>query len=174
MPLSGKFTGFSLIEVVIATGIFAVAVTVTVALLPSLARQSTDSADTLAAQRLPDNLCVELQRLAVGNFNGLAATVPVMAAPLANGFDFVATRDGSRLHSATYLPPVGRTLIPQEDQYFAVEVWRFVQAPLSYDSATAVLPLYVRVSWPYRNPGNATPTALADRNQLTFTIAINR
>ena len=174
MSSSDKFAGFSLIEVVIAAGIFAVAVTVTVALLPSLARQSTDSADTLAAQRLPDNLRVELQRLAAGNFTGLAATVPVMAAPLANGFDFVATRDGSRLHSATYLPPVGSALIPQEDQYFAVEVWRFAQAPLSYDSAAAILPLYVRVSWPYRNPGNAIPTALVDRSRLTFTITINR
>ena len=38
MTAPGKRAGFSLIEVVIAAGIFAVAVTVTLALLPSLTR----------------------------------------------------------------------------------------------------------------------------------------
>ena len=54
MSSSDKFAGFSLIEVVIAAGIFTVAVTVTLALLPSLARQSIDNTDALAAQRLPE------------------------------------------------------------------------------------------------------------------------
>ena len=125
-------------------------------------------------QSLPDSLRLELQRLASGNFNGLAAAAPVMAAPLANGLDFAATRDGSRLQSLTYLPPVASAQVAASAQYFYVEVWRFSQAPLSYDATAAVLPLYVRVSWPYRNPGSATPTALADRSQLTFTIALNR
>lgn len=170
----GRRAGFSLIEVVIAAGIFAVAVTATLALLPALTRQATDSADALTAQRLPDSLRIELQRLAAENFDGLAVVVPVMAAPLASGLDFAATRDGSRLNSLTYLPPGASAQIAAADQYFQVEVWRFSQSPLSYDATAAVLPLYVRVSWPYRNPGSATPTAPADRSQLTFTVALSR
>jgi prepilin-type N-terminal cleavage/methylation domain-containing protein len=174
MPAPDKRAGFSLIEVVIAAGIFAVAVTVILALLPSLTRQTADSADTLSAQRLPDNLRVEVQRLATGNFNGLAGAVPVMTVPLISGLAFVASRDGARLHSTVYLPPAANAVIPADDQYFAVEVWRFNEGTLAYDSTVPVLPLYVRVSWPYRNPGSGMPTALADRSQLTFTVAINR
>ncbi|MDI1337800.1 MAG: prepilin-type N-terminal cleavage/methylation domain-containing protein [Lacunisphaera sp.] len=174
MPAPGKCAGFSLLEVVIAVGIFAVAVTVTLALLPSLTRQAADGADGLSAQCLPDSLRIELQRLASGNFNGLATAAPVMTAPLTNGLDFVATRDGSRLHSSTYLAPAASALIPADEQYFAIEVWRFNQGTLGYDANAAILPLYVRVSWPYRNPGSGTPAALADRSQLTFAVAINR
>ncbi len=174
MPAPDKRPGFSLIEVVVAVGIFATAVAVILALLPALARQAGDSADTLTAQRLPDGLRVELQRLAAGNFDGLASAVPVMAAPLDNGLELVANRTGSVLHSAKYLPPNPSLRIAPGDQYFLIEVWRFVRPPLSYDSAAAVLPLYVRVSWPYRNPCGTAASALADRSQLTFTIALAR
>ena len=174
MVATDQRAGFSLIEVVLATGIFAIAVTVTLALLPSLTRQAADSADALAAQRLPDNLRIELQRLATGNFPGLAGAVPIMGAPLDNGLGFVATRDVSRLHSLTYLPPAASATIPAADQYFAIEVWRFGPGTLASDGSAAVLPLYARVSWPCRTPGSAAPTALADRSQLTFTIALDR
>lgn len=174
MPTSGQRAGFTLLEAVIAAGIFAVAVTATLGLLPSLIRQTTDSADALTAQRLPDNLQVELQRLAAGNFDGLAATVPVMTAPLTGGLAFVADRYGARLHAVTYQPPVAGALIPSDDQYFFIEVWRFSQAPLSYDRTAAVLPLYARVSWPYHTPGGLAPTDAAARGELTFTVSLNR
>lgn len=166
--------GFSLIEVVIAVGIFALAVATMLALLPSLTRQTSDTADTLVAQRLPDNLRVELQRLARGNFDALATAIPIMSAPLDNGLRCVASRDGARLHSVTYLPPAAGAQIPEGEQYFAVEVWRFNQQPLAYDATAAILPVYVRVSGPYRNSGSVTPTVLEDRSQFTFTAAINR
>ena len=168
-------SGFSLIEVVIAVGVFAIAVTVMLAMLPALIRQSTDSADALAAQRLPDSLRVELQRIAtVAGFNTLAGDAPVMGAPLLNGLEFVATRDASRAHSLTSHPPTATALIPSGEQYFLVEVWRFNQAPLTFDPSATVLALYVRVSWPYRNPGTGLPTALVARSQFTFNTSINR
>jgi len=169
-----KRAGFSLIEVVLAAGIFAVAVTVMLALLPALTRQSAESADALVAQGLPDSLRVELRRLAANDFNGLANTIPVMGTPLENGLLFVASRDGSRLHSASYLSPATSGLIPQEQRYFAIEVWRFNQGSLQFDGTGSVLAVHVRVSWPYHNPGVTISTPLPDRGQFTFTIAINR
>ena len=174
MSSPAKQTGFSLIEVVIAAGIFAVAVTVMLALLPALTRQSAESADALVAQGLPDRLRVELRRLAANDFNSLASTIPVMGTPLENGLLFVASREGGRLHSANYLPPATSQLLPQEQRYFAIEAWRFSQGALQFDGTASVLVVYARVSWPYRNPGSDTPTALSDRNQFTFTVAINR
>jgi hypothetical protein len=169
-----RSSAFSLIEVVIAVGIFAVAVVTLLALLPSLTRQSTESADALTAQQLPDNLRIELQRLAGADFDALAAAIPVMTSPLDRGLLLVASRDGARLHAVDYRPPDASAQLARDAQYFAIEVWRFKSAPLAYDAGGAVLPLYARVSGPYRIPGAAAPTTLADRSRFTFTLAINR
>lgn len=167
--------GFSLVEVVIAVGVFVGAIVVVLALLPSLTSQSAASADALVAQRLPDALRVEMQRLAAaGGFDALASTVPVMRTPLDGGLAFVASRDAARLHSLSYLAPAASDTLLLREQYFLVEIWRFPAAPLAYDGTGAVLPVYVRVSWPYRVADSGSPVALENRRSLTFTCAINR
>ena len=166
---------FSLIEVIIAVAVFAVAVVVILSLLPSLSRSAADSADALVAQSLPDSLRVELMRLAnSGGFDALADRLPEMSAPLVDGLDFVAARDAGRVHSVDYLPPPAAGQVPEAARYFRVEAWRFNQPPLRYDPASALLAVYVRVSWPYQNPGAATATPLSARSQLTFTVSLNR
>lgn len=172
MTASDKQRAFSLVEVVIAVGVFATAVAVTLSILPAMTRQMATAGDMLTAERIAGNLQVELQRLAANGFDGLAARAPVMAAPLAAGLEFVATRDGLPVQSTQLLPPAD--LIAAADQYFQIEVWRFNAPPLAYVATGAVLPLYVRVSWPYQNPGAPAPTVLASRSQLTFTVSINR
>lgn len=164
-----KHRGFSLVEVVIAVGIFTASVVVALSLLPSLLEQSSDSTDRLVAQRLTDAMRIELDRqaLAIG-FDSLATTIPVMSAPLENGWPLVVTADGLRIE------PADSGGIANDDRYFLVELWRFPQPPLSYDPASAVLPLYVRISWPYRLPGFATATGAGDRKQLTATLALDR
>jgi hypothetical protein len=170
-----SYRAFSLIEVIIAVGVFAVAVVVILALLPPLSRQAADSADAMVAQSLPDSVRVELGRLAAGGgFDALANRLPVMAAPLADGLTMVAPREARCLYSPDYLPPPAVGQLPQAEQYFSVEVWRFNQLPLRFDPAAAVLAVYVRVSWPYQNPGAAGATPLSARSQLTFTVSLNR
>jgi hypothetical protein len=164
---------FSLIEVIIAVGIFAGAVAVIIGLMAALSRQAADSLDSLAAQRLPEAIKVELDRLAASGFDSLAGQVPSMSVPLANGFELVAARDAAEVESLGYLPPsTGR--LPIDAHYYLVECWRFPAEPLRYDAQKAFLALHVRVSWPYRLPGTAVPVPLADRSQLTFTVSLNR
>ncbi len=172
MGAPSKQRAFSLVEVVIAVGVFAVAVATTLGLLPAMTRQMANDGDVLVAQRIAGNLHAELQRLAASGFDALANQAPVMAAPLANGLEFVAARGGLPLHSVNYLPPT--EIMALGDQYFLIEVWQFNQAPLAFVGTASVLPLYARVSWPYRNPGSASPAPLADRAQIAFTVAINR
>lgn len=161
--------GFSLVEVVLAVGIFTVSIVVVLSLLPSLVGQSADSADRLIAQRLSDAIRIELDRHAVAvGFDALATMIPVMSAPLENGWPLVVSANGLRIE------PAGSGGIADEDQYFLVEIWRFPQAPLSYDPASAVLPLYARISWPYRLRGFATTTLIGDRQQLMQTLALDR
>lgn len=168
-----RITAFSLVEVIIAAGLFAASVTVVLALLPSLARQSAASVDSLAAQRLPDALKIELQRLSATGFDALAGQVPVMSGPLTDGLAFVADREAMRLHSLAYLPPVTGQL-PEAGQYFLVECWRFPDEPLRFDGSKAFLALAVRVSWPHRLPGVAAPLPAESRTELVFTLALNR
>lgn len=167
--------GFSLVEVVIAVGVFAAGITVVLALLPSLTNQSAASTEALVAQRLPDAVRMEMQRLAAAaGFDALAANVPVMSAPLDNGLAFVAGRDGARLHALNYLAPAASEALLLREQYFLVEIWRFPSPPLAYDAGGAVLPVYVRVSWPYRVADDGSPVVVENRSSLGFTCAINR
>lgn len=164
---------FSLIEVVVAVGVFAGAVAVIIGLMGALARQSADSLDHLAAQRLPAAVRVELQRLAAAGFDSLAGRIPLMAAPLGEGLALAASRETAGVESLAYLPPpTGR--LAADEQYFLVECWRFQAEPLRSDPGKAFLALHVRISWPYRLPAIAGPVPLADRRQLTFTVSLNR
>lgn len=169
-PLS---SGFSLVEVIIAAGIFAASVTVVLALLPSLARQGAASVDSLAAQRLTDALKVELARQGAAGFDALAGQVPVMSGPLAGGLAFVADREATRLHSLVWLPPPAEQLAEAE-QYFLVECWRFPDEPLRFEPTKGFMALMVRVSWPHRLPGAGAPVAIEARQEFLFTTAINR
>jgi len=166
---------FSLVEVVIAVGIFALAVSVILALLPGLGRQAVVSGDMLTAQRLPDALRLELARAAqAGDFDGLANAAAPMVAPLPATLQLVASRDATRVQTLNYQTPAAGDLLPESEQYFLAEVWRFTEPPLAFDPAGAGLALQVRVSWPYHTPGAAGPTPAAERDQLSFSLALRR
>jgi hypothetical protein len=165
--------GFSLLEVVIASGIFAGTVVVIIALMAMLSRQATQTTESLAARCLPDAVKVELDRLARAGMDGLAGQIPVMAIPLGDGLKFAAAKDVAEVQSLAYLPPATGRLLSDE-QYYLIECWRFPEEPLRYDASKAFLPLLVRVSWPFRLPGLAAPVAPTDRSQITFVVSINR
>lgn len=173
MKPSRQLRSFSLIEVIVAVGIFGGAVAVTIGLIAALSRQAADAMDGLAAHRLPDALKVELERLAAPGFDDLAGRIPPLAVPLDNGLAFAASRDAAEVQSLAYLPPsAGR--IPADAQYYLVECWRFTTEPLGYNAQKAFLALHVRVSWPHRLTGTAEPVPLKDRSQFTFTASLNR
>jgi len=86
----------------------------------------------------------------------------------------VGARDASRIHALSYQPPPAVDLIEGDSQYFLIEAWSFADALLAYEAGGAGLALHVRVSWPYRLPGALAPTPLADRDQISFNLAINR
>lgn len=154
---------FSLLEVVVATGILAV---ILVALLGSFGpavRSAGAVADAQVAARLAGNIQIELERLQAGlGLDGLAAAVP--PAGSATSLQLVATRDGQRLLRADGpAPAADRALndpalpgIAWRDRYFLNEVTRQVDLP--YVPGAGFLAVSVRVTWPYRLPvGPPTP-----------------
>lgn len=168
-------TGFSLFEVVIAVGIFALAISVMIGLLPSLTRQSATAIETQNALRLPDAVRSELERVAIaGGFDALAARVSTLASPVPDTLELIAIHDASAVQSLDYQPPPAEEQIGIDDRYFLIEAWKFPDAPLAFESAGASLALHVRVSWPYHLPNSAVTTLLANREQLTFNLALRR
>ena len=160
MKQFGRKRAFSLIEVVIAVGIFAVAVATILAMLPSTTKQAAGSRDIQTAARLPDAVRVELQRLAPN----MAAFASFAASPR----NLVATRDGTAVR-------VLDADITRE-QYFLIEVAPFTDAALRYDAAKPILVLRIRVSWPYQPMGpNGTllpATEASNRDQFSFNISL--
>jgi hypothetical protein len=163
---------FSIIEVVIATGIFAVSITVILALLPASVRQLADSHDAANASRLGDAIRLETQHLATQNgFDALAGSIPVMDSSFDTGLLLAASRDSADVRPVDFVEPVLR------DQYFLIELRRFPAGQLAYDSSAACLALSVRVSWPYRvltPTGLSAPTEATHRQQLFVTVVIQR
>ncbi len=160
---------FSLIEVIIAVALFVGTVTVILALLPGLARQTTYTTDRLAAQRLPDAVRVELTRAArAGGLDALAARMPVMGDFSSREFMLAASRTGAGVQAVDD-PSVGAGLIPVSERYFQVDCRRFSDGALRYESGQSVLALYVNVSWPYQ--ANAAP-AEASRH-FGFVLSLN-
>jgi len=170
-----RVTGFTLIEVVIAVGIIAVAVSVMLGLLPAVTRGSVRSSDTLNALRLPDGLRIELKRMATtGGFAALAAQTKPLADPLSDTCVLVATRDAYRVCALDYQPPAPADQIEDDARYFLIEVWRFDSAPLAFTAGDAVLPMHVRVSWPYRIAGSSAITPASARDHVEFNLALNQ
>jgi type II secretory pathway pseudopilin PulG len=161
---------FSLLEVLLAVALFAGTVTVILALLPGMARQTVDTTDRLAAQRLPDAVRVELMRVATrSGWEALAARIPVMDAASASGFTLVATRDGTRVQVRDEQPPAD-CAIPEHERFFLIEYRRFSEGPLRYEAGQRALPLYIEVSWPYRG---SSPAARITAAQFRFVVSLN-
>lgn len=172
MSARNRGRGFSLMEVVLAVGLFAIAVTALLALLPTFVRQGTANLDRLAAARLADAFKVELSRVAASGFDGLAGRVPVLTAPPGDGLAFVATRGDARVQERAANPASGTPRAAGEP-YFLVECWRFPDGPLRYDATKACLPLLVRISWP-GSTADANGSAATGRGEITFVVSLRR
>ena len=163
-----RLFAFSLVEVVIAVAIFAGAVTVLLGLLASTLRDSADAADAQTALRLPGAVEVALREItAREGLSALASRIPVMDASADRGFLLVATREGEFVRLA------GGTQARSE--YFLIDVRRFGAGPLAFTAERTVLPLQVRVSWPYRvltPDGLAAPVAFDARQHVTFNLGL--
>lgn len=157
---------------VIAVAIFAGAVTVLLALLASTLRDSSDAADVQTALRLPGAVEVALRETAAREgLPALAARIPLMDASADRGYLLVATREGEFVR----LAGAASGGAPLRGEYYLIDVRRFAAGPLAFDAARTVLPLHMRVSWPYRvlvPEGLADPVPSEQRRYVTFNLGL--
>jgi hypothetical protein len=158
---------FSLVEVVAAIGILAVALIAVLGLIVATVRSCGEIADADAVARLGENIPGELERLQASL--GLAGMTDLIApGDLGRPLCLVATRSGQRVRCADgAYPAADRALndpllpgIANRDRYFLIEVR---QSPgLETAPASGFLAVSARITWPYQLPmGPPTPGATA-------------
>lgn len=156
--------GFSLMEVVIATGVFALAIVAVIGLVGVPSRATREVFDSTVAARLAEGVNQELARLAaaVGFPKLVEDTTP------SKELFVYATADGSRLveSSLADLADVG---VPSVERYFLLEIMQ-LSAPAPTD---ACLPLQIRVQWPYMLP-DGREAGETQRSSFSFNTAILR
>jgi len=168
--------GFTLIEVVVAIGIFAVTVAAVLALLGLVARLPDEISDHDRAVRLADSIRAELVRLCdrtsvsetESRLDVFAGLIP--PAGSASPLHLVASTDGTRVvrESEADVPATGIVL---RDRYFLIEVCQ-QPPPLNYTAGAGFLAVTLTVKWPYQVPLGPGPTdaAAADMRQASAVV----
>lgn len=166
--------GFSLVEVVVATGIFAIAIVAVIGLVAAVTKNVTDVRDGDDATRVVANLQSKLQDVVrtSGDFDDLRNYMGAISGKAENARIY-ANRDGSRIGvgsaSSTWDPE--SELSTQEEnaqKYFLIELLTNDTLSKAADDDTAgYLAFTVRLIYPaYLGDG----TRVADSSQQSVTV----
>ena len=170
---SSEKRGFSLVEVVVAVGIFALAIVGVIGLLAPSIKAVSDIADTNVAARLAQNIQMELENYGFSSV--------VSATNSSQKIQLVATKDGLRVaRSNGTTPPADNNPvtgtppgIAAADRYYLVEVTQFPAGnTLAYTAANnpGFVALSVRVLWPYQLPAAGGTSRAGVASEQTSTI----
>lgn len=166
---------FSLVEVVLAIGVFALTIVAVIGLLGPIASQVRDLRDSKTANHLPTPIREELNRLGFESFvnDGFAAIAsdhsPIQTGDIPTGrtilASLVATQDGSEVAEASQT-----SRVPADERYFLIQILAPPApgpgtADLRYQSGDAHVTFEVEISWPYRLPDGSL---VAYENRQTF------
>jgi type II secretory pathway pseudopilin PulG len=154
---------FSLVEVVIAIGVFAAAIVAIIGLLGPTLRTTREVLDSTVAARLAEGVEGELKRVGFTN---------VSSAVSAGVLVVYARSDGSRLvtHEDRKDSVLG---IPANERYYVL----FVDLLAAPSVSSAALPLEIRVEWPYQTltaDPDDLPLSNAQRSSFSFNTALLR
>lgn len=155
---------FSLVEVVVAVGVFGIAVVALLGVLTATGKTVGDLSDSDAAAKLAANVESEMRRYASiqTDFNAFASGIPASGAA---SLELYATKDGGRVvvesaadNNLDGAAPTLPTGISGRDRYFCVKVNR-MPAPLNYTNGNGFVALSVVVEWPYQLPLGPEPSS---------------
>lgn len=167
--------GFSLVEVILAVGIFAFSILAIVAMLGATSQSASEVLDTATASRIADGVRSELDGVPVASLVGLTSSYT-------NPLKLFATRNGERVRLENDVnngPETGDPPgIAATAQYYRIEVVQ-LEHSLAYDNGSATMPVSVRVIWPHhlpRGPNDPIPVVVTPERQsmAIFNTAILR
>lgn len=162
---------FSLVEVVVAVGIFALSIVAVFGLLTPIARDSAAVIETSTAVRLAESINHELERVggkavaALGNDTVYLVATADGSRVLRSGDSAVGATGSYDAENTLNATPVAG--IAQRDRYYLIEV-KLIKDDggdsndkintATFDTNAGAVPVRVKVSWPLYVPKSAPPT----------------
>lgn len=163
--------GFSLVEVVVAVGIFALAIVGVIGLLGPTTRSVADVSDSDAATRVIATIQAALQQRVASSSTGfttLGSALQVNATPT---YDFYATKDGRFVGKATDFSAAGLT---DADKFFEFALLRNTSlsgANAAGDASAGYLAFTISLRWPAYVPSPSGPsTAVIDSQKSSMIV----
>jgi hypothetical protein len=165
--------GFSLVEVILAIGVFSLTIIAVIGLLGPIAQQVRDLQDTKVANNLPAPIREELNRIGFINFVDIEAGAATL---VIDGSTFPETDDEGNRYLALYAPMDGSRAVVQEaagvnpnadtpdfgvevqDRYYEIRIFPAAgnnNAPgnnLRYNDGDAHVAFRVQITWPFTLP----------------------
>lgn len=177
---------FSLTEVVVALGIFAIAIVGVLGLLSPTIGLVNDTIDSGTASRLADTVNTEVERLGYNAIlSGALLTSAELTALDAGSTDatiqsrqLFASRSGDKVCNRATASAADNYIEPA-DRFFEVVLVRYATlSPTANDATAGYLAFSVRVTWPAQ-VSDDTETGFievprADRSVFTFNAAVRR
>jgi len=194
--LQRRLSAFSLVEVVVAVGIFAISIVGVIGLLGPTNKSVADVRDTDDATRVVTAIQAQLQTLAqtsagwttlTGTY--LRSTTQVQNDDLLATFDpytkayiLFASRDGSRIGVAGVTVWPGETQANSPLKYFEIELIRNGDSPAvgnglspaANDTTAGFLAYVIRLRWPAYLPNGQRFTDNTQNNVLLVPGAVHR
>lgn len=172
-PRKPAAQAFSLVEVILAIGVFALTIVAVIGLLGPIAQQVRDLRDAKVANSLPGPIREEMNRLGFNFFVDEDLTAAREDVP-----PLFATPDGAEVGLEADIEP--------EQRYFLIELTQPEDpgtpdpgdpdvADLSYQPGDAHVTYQVTISWPYILPdgsGTGVEVAPEDRQSFSYYSAI--
>lgn len=187
-------SGFSLVEVILAIGVFALTIVAVIGLLGPIAQQVRDLQDTKVANSLPAPIREELNRLGFQYFvtvgsGSTSLYEPAFPSSLGGGANgpqgeagnslvLYGTEDGGRVvvqggaiyqGEAEVSPNAdsGSMALADDQRYFMVQIFP-ATGNLSYKDGDAHVAFRVAISWPYKLTGMGADDYVSFEDRRTF------
>lgn len=174
-----RSSAFSLIEVVVALGVFAITIVGVLGLLSPTTQAVSDTLDGGVASRLAETVNAEVERLGFTAVTGsqLVLSSAVSALPTNASKLLFATRGGDRICSQGAADTAPNYIAPAE-RYFEVLLIRNESlSPAGTDNTAGFVAFSVQVSWPAfvdDGTGAAVAVARSQRSVFSFNAAVRR
>jgi type II secretory pathway pseudopilin PulG len=172
--LSRPAAGFSLVEVVVAVGICALAIVTVLGLLTPAGQSVREIGELDDARRVVGAIQAELQRVPISSLAAL------LDAESTGDSRYFSSRDGRKMgrgHDLGVWAPAGTDLSAAEidgQKFFLLELERNVGLSPGNDAQAGYLAFNLRLAWPAYLPDGTEITPARDRSVLIVPMAVAR
>lgn len=170
-------SAFSLVEVVVAVGIFALAIVGVIGLIAPTSKNITDVVDGDAATRVISAIQSSLQESVSSSSTGFTTLAASLQTPAANTdptYNYFSTRDGRTVSSSTNWP----STLTDADKFFEFALLRNTTlSDAANDTTAGYLAFTISIRWPAyvaTSAGGSVAVPNAQKSVMIVPVAITR